>query len=56
MEFVTEIVLFKSGELTLGGGIPSGELIFSEEENGFRNGLDAALCSKIFLAIVFENF
>ena len=33
MESVTEVVLLKSGKLTSGGGIPSGELISSGEEN-----------------------
>ena len=49
MEFVTEVVLLKSGELTSEGGIPSGELIFSEEENGFGNILDAALTRRFSL-------
>ena len=43
MEFVTEIILLKSRELTSEGGIPLGELIFSREENDFGNILDATL-------------
>ena len=36
MEYVADVVLLKSRELTSGGGIPSGELISLEEENSFR--------------------
>ena len=42
MELVAEVVLFKSGELTLGRS-PSGKLIFTGEGNGLENVLDAAL-------------
>ena len=51
MESVAEIVLLKSGELTSGGGKPSGELISSGEENGLGNVLDAALAWRFFLRV-----
>ena len=42
------------GELTSGGGILSGELIFAGEENGLENVLDAAL-ARIFSLSVFSG-
>jgi len=50
MKFVTKVVLLKSGELTSEGGIPSGESIFSGE-NDFGNVLDAALARRFFLRV-----
>ena len=48
MDSVAEVVLLKS---TSGGGILSGELISSREENGFGNVLDAALTRKFSLRV-----
>ena len=55
MESVIEVVLLKSKKLTLEGGISMRELIFSGEENGVGNVLDATF-AQIFLVVVFENF
>jgi len=48
-ESVADVVLLKSGELTSGGGIPSGELISSREENVFGNVLNTTLTRRFSL-------
>jgi len=55
MESVAKVVLLKSGELTSGGGIPSGELISLGEENGFGNVLDIALARRFSLRVSSET-
>ena len=55
MESVAKVVLLKSGELTSGGGIPSGELISLGEENGFGNVLDIALTRRFSLWVSSET-
>ena len=51
MESVAEVVLLNSGELTSGGGIPSGELLSSGEKSGFRNVLNSALARRFSLRV-----
>ena len=57
MESITEVVLLESEELTLGGRIPSGELIsseeliFSEDKNNFGNVPNAALVRRFSLRV-----
>ena len=55
IESLTEVVLIKLGELVSGGGILSGELISSGEENSLgnalRNVLHAALARRLSLRV-----
>ena len=51
MEPVAEVGLLKLGELTLGGGIFSGNLISSGEENDLGNVLDTAFARRFSLRV-----
>ena len=55
MDFVAEVVLLKSEELTSGGRTSSGKMISSGKENSVGIILDTALARRFFLRVSSEN-
>jgi len=56
MESVAEVFLLKSGELTLEGRTPWGQLSFSGKRKGRGNVLNTDLTRKFSLRVSSKNF